>query len=198
MLALVLAVNLVAAASGGPDLHAATVLARSQSQGPGALAGEDSPDAAAPRGFRAGEWAAASGLVVAGDALMLGVIALGFAGTSELGGQASAGDAAVAGAAIGLVFLPPALAIWGARLAGAPGDRGARAYVYGFLVHAAAFGVTVAAARASPALGTVTFVASELALMPYVVARTLGNAPVPLEGNGLALALPVRDPALLR
>lgn len=208
MHALMLAVNLAAAASGAaPELHLAPSVALAQWRDDGAPASDPAPPAdaavglaSAPRELRAGEWLAASGLVLAGDAVLLAGFAAGFAGALSFDGRqsSSAAGALLATAVVGYVFLPPALAIWGARLAGAPSEFGGRAYLFGFLVRAAAVGATSLAARSSPELATAVWLGSELVLMPYVVASTLASAPPPGAESPLALALPVRDPALLR
>ena len=208
MHALVLAVNLAAAAGGAAAAAELEPAFAQAAPGGGASSAASAPDAPSlgaaaeqRRGLRVGEWAAASGVVVAGDVLLLGAAAVGFVQAVPLGsgaGSSSAAGALFAAAALGYVFLPPALAVLGARLAGAPPERSGRAYLYGFLVRVAAMGAMSLALRSSEQLALATWLGSELVLMPYVVASTLGNVPVSAPAAPLALALPVRDPALAR
>ena len=208
MHALVLAVNLAAAAGGAAaaaELEPAFAQAAPGGGAPSAASAPDAPSLGAAaeqrRGLRVGEWAAASGVVFAGDAVLLGAAAVGFAHAFPLssGASSSAGaDLLFVAAMAGYVFLPPALAVLGARVAGAPAERGGRAYLYGFLVRVAAAGAMSLASRSSAQLAVATWFGSELVLMPYVVASTLGNVPVSAAAAPLALALPVRDPALAR
>jgi hypothetical protein len=228
MHALVLVVKLIAAASAvEPQLRLAPQLALALLPGDAAASAVEPElqltplrdDAVAPaaepaslgaaptrRGLRGGEWVAAAGTTVAGDALLGAMTAVGFAlafsSFTSSGSSASSGIGAsmIAVSGIGFLFLPPAFAVWGAEKAGAPPDREGAAYWYGFLTRLGAVGAGYyLASRGSPRLATGVWFASETVLMPYVVARTLGDVPVPqLGGTPLALALPVRDPALAR
>jgi hypothetical protein len=200
MHALILVVNLVAAASAlEPELQLAPQLALAPLPGDAAAsAGEPAPLGAAPtrRGLRGAEWVAASGVTLAGDALLAVTTAVGFALAFS---NSDVGVPMLMVGAVGYVFLPPAFATSGAKMAGAPPGREGAAYAYGFLARLAASGAAALAFRASPQLAAGIWFASETVVMPYVVARTLGDVPVaPGGGTPLAFALPVRDPALAR
>ncbi len=200
MTALALALHVLVAATGAPSLHLETPLALRLDPGPelsatvlGApVGGDDGSDGGtATRGMRPREWAAASGMVLAGEAVLAGTFALAVLRGSSDDALVLAGTVVIAYA-----LLPPALAVWGARLAGAPGDRGARAYIYGFLLRGVAVGLTALASRASTALAWVTWCGAELVAMPWVVARTLGDVEEQAWVDPTASAVPVHDPAL--
>ncbi|HVI96138.1 MAG TPA: hypothetical protein VM753_19135 [Anaeromyxobacter sp.] len=204
MHALVLTVNLAAAAIGvAPELHLAPELALANAaevvssadvpSAPRSLqAGADSPPPR--RGFRGREWAAASALTLAGDAFF----GYGLYYTSVVHAEDTLKSAeAVVYIGAVLVFLPPALAIWGARLAGAPAERSGDAYLiasfWRILGGSAAYLL-----RFSPPLAIATLAVTDVVVMTHAVVTTLGDVPVSDAAPPPPPAVPVRDPALVR
>lgn len=208
MLALALALQLVAGpAPAVPDLHLVPPLTLSLAAGPGTpdLAPIPSPELneGAPRPVRLGTVAGAAGGLVVADVvaslpLMIGfLMCLSEITNWERGGScAGAATTLMIVGAAGLVLLPPAAGVLGARVAGELGQAGGKAYLLGLLVRLAAVGLVVAAPNA---LGTAVVIGTELVLAPYVIARVLAGAPLPLAAGGVApaaRAVPVGDPTL--
>jgi hypothetical protein len=164
------------------------------------------PPAPAEEGIhvRAGVVVAASAGIFLADVVTASVVLLGLVTTIDdafEGRRPSSGtDMLIAAGLAGFVFLPPAAGVWGARIAGARGDAGARAYWLAFLVRAAGMLAVASIPHAAESgIAGALFVTTDLVVAPYVIARVLAGAPPRPAANpapALAFALPVRDPAL--
>lgn len=208
MLELVLALQLLGSPAPAPALHLGP--ARTLS-----LAGPAAPDlapvpselersGALPRPVRFGTVASAALGIVVADVVSAIPVLYGLllcvddlASSGATGGCTRGSPYMVAGA-VAFVVLPPAGGLVGARAAGERGDAGWSAYGLGLLVRLGAFGL----AAALPGAAAVAFLATDLVIAPYVIARVLAGAP-PLGAAGpppmlarARAAVPVRDPAL--
>jgi hypothetical protein len=201
-----LELRLAAAQPAAPDLAPPPIAPRPGS--PGALASERPLHVL---GVRPGAWAAAAGVTAVVDSALVAAIGIGVEENEQL---LTPAPLLLAAGGIAYLFVPPMAATWGAQRAGAPVDRRADAWARGtvarFLGAAAAFGAAALArgiesdgshaAERPVFVGTLAF--SELIVMPWVVARTLGDEPDaetpadPVEAQSATRAHPVHDPAL--
>lgn len=205
MVALALTLQLLGApAAAAPALHLVPPLALSL-EVPGAPAPPELapplPRAGPSPWARAGQHALSSGGLLLGDGIAASVFILGYIVlVGDLLRGDTSGDDAEALLLVGGVtwlFLPPALGVGGARLGGAPRERGAAAYWAAFLLHlGTTIAVAAAADRGHGGLAGAAFVAGELVVTPYVILRILdGGAPAAAEPglpSPAARALPPR------
>jgi hypothetical protein len=227
MSALGIALHLMVAAASASGLHLEAPLALRLEDAPELSARPEAPIAegsgtvaverrAHVLGVRPGAWAGAAGATALGDAAIAGLLVLGagLAVRDELGGGSSGAGFALGGAAaVAYLLAPPLFAAWGAERAGAPSDRRGSAYGMGMLARLVGGGVAYALAAGAQSVGRSdgpthggrpvlagALAVSELVIMPWVVARTLGDEPVsappPIDAPASTRARPVRDPAL--